>query len=115
MTAIPLPITEERKAAYRHLLYVAMLDIRGRCQSRGKPSRSPWVWYRSYFSSRTAGAIADWLHNLAKTSSNDFAEFSEDWFWKQHADYCAWFPQEGLERYREIFDEYLAGRTWACC
>ena len=102
------------KAAYRHLLYVAMLDIRSRCQSRGRERLNPLEWRRQYRSSRVAGAIADWLHNLAQFSSHNFRFFDEQRFWKEHGGIRQRFPLDGLERYREIFDEFLAGRVLIC-
>jgi len=35
------PLTEHEKAAYRRLLYWAMIDIRSLCQSRGPATWSP--------------------------------------------------------------------------
>ena len=107
-------MSDQVKAAYRHLLYVAMLAIRIRCQSRGRPSRNPWEWRNQYQHSRVAGATADWLHNLAHFSSLDFVRFDEQRFWHEHADLCHRLPDEGLERYRQIFDEYLAGHIFVC-
>lgn len=98
------------KAAYRYLLYVAMLDIRNHCQSRGKESRNPFEWRRQYRRSRAAGAIADWLHNLAEISAAEFVGFDEQQFWKEHAGLCRRLPSEGFERYRQTFDEIAAGK-----
>jgi len=103
---------EKRQAAYRHLLYIAMIDIRNYCQHRLGPSRNPLVWYRQYQQSIFAGAIADWLHNLANESSILHKGFAEDAFWKGHNYLCRRFPREDMERYRRIFDEYLAGKKW---
>lgn len=102
------------KTAYRHLLYVALLAIRNDCQSRGRESRNPFEWRRQYRRSRVAGAVADWLHNLAQLSSLDFTHFDEPRFWEEHSALCRRFPGEKLERYREIFDEHLAGRVFIC-
>jgi hypothetical protein len=102
------------KKAYRHLLYVAMLAIRTYCQSRGKVSYSPFEWYRQYRRSRVAGALADWLHNLADYSSQEFDRFNEQLFWEEHTHLCNRFPGVHLERYREIFDEHLNGQIFMC-
>lgn len=107
-------VNEETKAAYRHLLYVAMLAIRNDCQSRGKESNNPMEWRRQYRRSTVAGATADWLHNLAQFSSLDFARFDEQQFWSEHAHLCRRFSAERLERYREIYDDYLAGKVSVC-
>jgi hypothetical protein len=107
-------VNEQTKAAYRHLLYVAMLAIRIDCQSRARECRNPFEWRRQYRRSRVAGATADWLHNLAQFSSLDFARFNEQQFWTEHSHLCRRFSGERLERYHEIFDEYLAGRVSVC-
>jgi len=107
-------MSEQAKAAYRHLLYVAMLAIRNDCQSRGAESKNPLKWHRQYRRSRIAGATADWLHNLAQFSSQDFAGFDEQQFWTEHSHLCRRFPGERLERYREIFTDFIAGQVSIC-
>lgn len=107
-------MNEKTKSAYRHLLYVAMVAIRNECQSRGHESINPLEWRRQYRRSRVAGATADWLHNLAQFSSLDFDRFDEQRFWSEHAKLSRRFPGHRLERYREVFDEYLAGRVFIC-
>lgn len=58
-------MNDQKKNAYRHLLYCALLDIRNYCQPRGAVCSNPLEWRRQYLASRCAGALADWLHNLA--------------------------------------------------
>ena len=99
-------MTLAEKSAYRYLLYLAMLDIRIYCQSRGEPSSDLAVREQQYHRSRIAGGIADWLHNLAEASAADFERFDEVAFWKTHAYFCTRFPGE-LERYRTQFDQRL--------
>lgn len=103
---------DRTKAAYRHVLYVAVLAIRGYCPLEFKQSWSPLAWRRRYRQARLAGAVADWLHNLAHFSAVDFAAFDEHWFWRDHANLCRRFPADRLERYREVFDEYRAGHQY---
>jgi hypothetical protein len=107
-------MNDKLKVAYRHLLYVAMLDTRNYCQSRDKPSRNPVVWFKQYHASRTAGAIDDWLHNLAYYSSIDFDGFDEPCFWEEHDYICSRFPHDNLQRYRRIFDECLSNKFYVC-
>jgi hypothetical protein len=52
-------LNDQEKAAYRHLVYRAMLNIRNLCQSRGSESCNPFEWWRQYRRSRVAGALAD--------------------------------------------------------
>src|SRR2546428_406925 len=75
------PLSDGEREAYRNLLYEAMLDIRNLCQPRGRASRNPLVWHRQYRQGRVAGALADWLHNLAQYAATDFRSFDTDWFW----------------------------------
>ena len=99
------------QAAYRHLLYVAMLTIRSNCRSRGKESRNPFEWQRQYRRSRVTGAIADWLHNLADFSVRDFQGFDEAQFWEEHAALCKRFKGAGLESYRDVFESRINEET----
>jgi len=107
-------MSDEQEKAYRHLLYVAMLQIRNRCQSRDNFSRNPLRWFRQYRDSRVAGAVADWLHNLAQFATHSPLSIDEDTFWKEHTGLCKRFPGEGLEQYREVFDKYLRGEVQIC-
>lgn len=104
-------LSKEEKSAYRNLLYCAMLDIRGLCQSRGPVSHNPFVVWRQYRSSRLAGALADWLHNLAQHAATDFNNFDTEWFWREYAGLCREYeslrPGQWLD-YRERYDERLA-------
>lgn len=104
------PLNDREKAAYRYLLYQAMLDIRNLCQSRGSASWNPLAWLRQYRRSRLAGALADWLHNLAAFASWDFNGFSADWFWREYENLRKRFPDlgpSGLD-YRERYERELA-------
>ena len=99
---------EQRKIAYRHLLYWAMLDIRG-VQWLGWRSWRAWsplYWRREARRVQWAGAIADWLHNLALYSAHDFRGFNEEWFWRDFETARSRYPEFGLEHYRERFDRY---------
>lgn len=105
------PLTEHEKAAYRSLLYQAMLDIRILCQSRGPVTWNPREVWRQYRQSRIAGSLADWLHNLAFYSARDFIEFNVDEFWGEYDGRRARFSQlgpDGFLDYRRRYDEHLA-------
>lgn len=102
------PLTEPQKSAYRHLLYQAMLDVRYLCQSRGTASWNPLEWRRQYFTSRDAGSLADWLHNLALYVRNDFRGFTEDWFWEEYEGLCSRRTQFGPGRYLDYRKHYTA-------
>jgi hypothetical protein len=106
------PLSESERIAYRSLLYDAMLDIRNLCQPRGRESWNPLVWRRLYLQGRVAGAIADWLHNLAQYAATDFSSFDTDWFWCEYDAICKQFStQVGAGKwmdYRNRFETYLA-------
>lgn len=94
-----------KKYAYRYLMYDAMLCIR--------PIRhlgfawwerwNPVYWLQARKRIQSAGAVANWMHNLALYSANDFDGFEEDAFWTGLAYLERAFPGDGFERYREIF------------
>ncbi len=100
---------DQRKSAYRNLLYLAMLDIRPverlgtggwwsiAIHGRREVRRVEW-----------AGAIADWLHNLALFSAHDFRGFDEQRFWREFEAIRSGYPEFGPDRYRARF-EHLAG------
>lgn len=97
-----------RQNAYRHLLYMAMLDIRVLCQSRGPASANPFEWWRAYPRSREAGALADWLHKLASFAARDFVGFDEARFWRERPHHIA-----RLNEYERHFHQALAGQPGA--
>lgn len=55
---------------------------------------------------RYAGAVADWLHNLAFFSARDFQGFEELWFWRDFERVRSQFPEFGLESYRQEFERH---------
>jgi hypothetical protein len=98
-------VDEQRKHAYRYLLYWAMLEIRQLgwlCWGRFR-AWNPFYWRREGRRIRCAGAIADWLHNLAFFSSVNFQGFNEEWFWRDFERVRTDYPEFGLERYRGLF------------
>lgn len=105
------PLSEEEKKAYRNLLYYAMLDIRMLCQHHGSESPNPLVWRRQYSNSRVAGALADWLHNLAQYSALDFDDFDTVRFWQDYdrltKRFSSFFAGQWLD-YRKRYEDSLA-------
>jgi hypothetical protein len=91
-----------------------MLDIRPlQWAGRGWRQRlNPLCWWSSSRRVRTAGAIAEWLHNLALYSALDFDGFNEEWFWQGYQWLLGQYPEAGLERYRAEFERRAsAGQT----
>lgn len=95
---------EQRKRAYRYLLYRAMLDIRSIAWLR---MSNPLHWRRELRRVRRKGALADWLHNLALFSSLNFERFDEEWFWQDGRSLMERYPGFDLERYLQDFDRQL--------
>jgi hypothetical protein len=93
------------RVAYRHLLYQAMLDIRGLEWLKAESSDVGDVVRQA----NHAGAIAYWLHNLALASAQDFASFDEDAFWAQHVRLTERYPG-AADHYREVFDRVVGNR-----
>ncbi len=101
---------EQRKMAYRYLLYWAMLDLRPLQWLGGRGWRA-WSPIHSRAPARRvrrAGAIADWLHNLARYSAHDFRGFNEEWFWRDYESARSRYPDFGLERYRDQFERFAS-------
>jgi hypothetical protein len=63
---------EQRKRAYRNLLYWAMLDLRSHTPVSPYTLLHWWnprIWLRCVAQLRRTVIIADWLHNLAMFSA----------------------------------------------
>ena len=101
---------EHRKSAYRYLIYRALLDIRPLAWLRLGTFRilNPLHWRSELRLIRRAGAIADWLHNIALFSALDFERFDEAWFWRELENLNKKHPEYGLISYKEIFERKLA-------
>jgi len=104
-------MSEERKQAYRYLLYQAMLDI-GAGISGSRLSFHPRMIWRGYLLARRSGHLANWLHNLALHSSREFEGFKEDWFWEGYEGFKHRHPDHWTD-YREEFEKELARREEA--
>ena len=100
----------ERKQAFRYLLHWAFVDIRtiewnGTFLLGNRPVSLP-VWLgRSVRKARRAGAVADWMHNLAIYSAVDFEGFDEGMFWREYDRLVQRYPE--LSHYKETFDRCL--------
>jgi hypothetical protein len=99
-------LDDHRKQAYRWLLYQATLEIRLLCWTnrRWRDWFIPRRWTGFVRQARTAGTVADWLHNLAMFSALDFNGFDEDRFWEDYQCFVNEHPQAGLERFRAEFE-----------
>ncbi len=100
---------DHRKNAYRYLLYWAMLDIRPIAwfSVRWWHLWNPLYWRRELRFIRKAGALADWLHNLAFFASSEFERFDEEWFWRDFESIQSRYPAFELSRYRAVFEGRL--------
>lgn len=101
---------ENRKSAYRYLLYWAMLDIRALAWFQVGTIRflNPIHWKREIHRIRRAGSIADWLHNLAMFSALGFERFDEGWFWRDLENLNKRNPEFQMMNYKRIFEQRLA-------
>src|SRR5262245_1764311 len=102
---------EQRKRAYRSLLYTAMLDIRRLAwlPPDALGAEDELARQRVAQQIRRAGMIADWLHNLALFASEDFRGFDEGWFWNELAALEAKQPDFDLSLYRHQFEAMQSG------
>ncbi|MEQ8789522.1 MAG: hypothetical protein RIC55_24725 [Pirellulaceae bacterium] len=97
---------DQRKNAYRYLLYWAMLDIRLVAWIR-LPWWNPFAWRQTWRRIHYAGSVADWLHNLAFFASTEFEGFDEEWFWNELHSFERRFGDFDLGRYKSVFDRRL--------
>jgi len=102
-------VDEQRRNAYRFLLYQAMVDIRP-LQYFLRPkwwAPNPLHWRRQFQRVRVAGAVAEWLHNMAWFAGYEFQGFDEQRFWREHERLCGRYPAGGFERYQDLFERRL--------
>lgn len=93
------------KYAYRYLMYEAMLSIRP-IRDLGFAWWERWNpvhWLLARKRIRSAGDVANWMHNLALYSAIDFDGFDEDAFWTELGCLERTFPGGSFERFRDIF------------
>ncbi|WP_431475564.1 hypothetical protein [Massilia eburnea] len=94
-----------QKYAYRYLIYQGTLAIRP-IAFVGSEWWQRWnlvYWRRKRTQIRSAGQVANWLHNAALFSAIDFDGFDEDVFWSELDALKSAFPGNEFERFRDIF------------
>jgi hypothetical protein len=99
-----------RKEAYRHLIYVAMLDMR--CSP---PTARWWSlsrWKAIYAETLRVKELANTFHNIARYSARNFDGFDETRFWKDIDCVASQWRDPVDYDYRKIFEQYLAGNKW---
>ena len=104
-------LSEDRKHAYRYLLYLAMLDFRPLAEVSANWLRflNPWSRQSETRRIRYVGAVAEWLQKLALFSTMDFAGFEEEAFWCHFQRLQEQYPEFGpQDYYRSSFDKRLA-------
>ena len=99
-----------RKEAYRHLLYVAVLDMR--CSPPRPRWRSLARWREIYGETCRVKDLAHAFHNLALYSRGDFEGFDETMFWRDLDCAVRDYRDRSDFDFRKIFNEYLDGRRW---
>lgn len=99
---------ENRKRAYRLMLYLAMLYIRPiqHYLDFDLTWFTGFSWRKRKRYIRIQGAVANWLHNLAQFSALDFNGFDEDEFWQDYDRLKRAHPC--LPDYRDRFESWLA-------
>jgi hypothetical protein len=101
---------ENRKRAYRDLLYFAMLDLRRHTAVSPYTYLQWWnpkIWTNAVRRLRMTMIIADWMHNLAMFSAHDFREFDEERFWRQYKNISKRWSDAVLSGYQKHFENQL--------
>ena len=101
-----------RQEAYRHLLYVALIDLRS--GQWGWPWWSPRSWCGARRELHRVKAMAHCFRNLADFSVREFEGFEEEAFWRDIDSVGKTFGPASVERYRRVCDAYLAGEVFVC-
>jgi len=100
---------EDRKYAYRWLLYQATLETRPLryLTHRKWDLLNPFYWHERLRWIQRVGILADWLHNLAQFSCWDFWAFDEQRFWQEYERLRQRYPDCPLSNYKQIFETRL--------
>ncbi|MCR5888663.1 hypothetical protein LRS06_12980 [Hymenobacter sp. J193] len=94
---------EIRKAAYRHILYQFLLDVR----TEPVPLMDD---ERAIIKGKYAGPVAYQLHNLALASVNDFVDFDESHFWASINGFNQRNPDTTILHFRVVFERFLRSK-----
>ena len=99
-----------RENAYRLLLSAGLLHVKWDLACLyGGFSWLPWRFRDQARSARRASYRAATFHNLAIFAAQDFAGFSEEWFWREVERYLRDFPESPYSNYRGMFEHCLRG------
>lgn len=98
---------ENKKRAYRFILYWATLYIRTGQNDSFLNVINPIYWLRLKRYLQRTGVIANWLHNLAYYSSFDFEGFDEELFWRDYESFNKRFPKLYLEEFKNVYEQKL--------
>jgi hypothetical protein len=101
-----------RKQAYRHLIYISMLDMR--CSP---PTPIWWSfrrWREIYAELCRAKGLANCFRNLALYSVRDFQDFDEAMWWQNLGRIMREYQARSNYDYRCVFDSYLLGTIYSC-
>lgn len=101
---------EGKKAAYRFLLYWALINIRQLDAPYVSWFRwsNPCYWWRQSRRIRFLGALANCLHNLALFSSIDFQHFDEERFWLDFRRLQERYPEFDMSHLEWFYNYRLA-------
>ena len=94
-------MTSAEKTAFRRILADAVIQMRAYSGPASQQSVET-----SQSALRHVNALADLVHNLARYSVDDFAEFKTELFWQQFRHYRQRIPE--LYDFESAYKRYLA-------
>jgi hypothetical protein len=94
-------MTLAEKTAFRRLLADAVIQMRAYSGAASQQSVET-----SQSALRHVNALADLVHNLARCSVDDFADFKMELFWQQFRHYRQSIPE--LYDFESAYQRYLA-------
>ncbi len=106
---------EDRREAYRDLIYHAMLLLRAypTWPVQGIKILSLRAWRQARHQAMLRSAIANWLHNLADYSARDFEGFSENAFWHEGRNWRRKYPEfDSLKMHYDCKLFEIRNGTW---
>ncbi|HYF50084.1 MAG TPA: hypothetical protein VEJ63_11800 [Planctomycetota bacterium] len=102
-------MTEQRKRAYSHLLYIYSVQMRGTGFSAFLAIWNPFNWRKIRRDLLMTHGMSDAIHNLAEFASRDFEGFDEEHFWRDVRSNAEYYGYE--ETWRPEFERALEVET----
>lgn len=98
-------MNESTKAAYRHLGLTGYALIQVISSSLTVGTLNIGSATRINRQIKFISALSEWLGKLMQANVDNFENFNEEDFWRQHRLICETYTEQNLEVYRALFED----------